>query len=121
MFPAATFQPATIRSWRPSVLPLQGYSPAIAQATPPSPAAVVGAGIALGAVSTAFGAATSYVGIRTGVKESGFLSILGWVVGAAGALYTLSSAAATVALALVGPAVAEEVAKRTQTIQTSQP
>jgi hypothetical protein len=120
MFPAATFQPATFRAWRPTVLPLR-KGPSISQAVPPSAARAIGAGVLLGTVSTAVGIAASYVGIRTGVRESGFLSILGYVVGAAGALYTLSSAVATIALALVGPAVAEEVAKRTQTTQTSQP
>jgi len=92
------------------------------QAAPPA-AAVIGAGVVVGAVSTALGGAVSYVGIRTGLKESGFLSILGWIVGVGGGLYALSSLAATVALAVVGPAVAEQVAKQTQvqTTQTSQP
>jgi hypothetical protein len=100
---------------------VQRYSPSIAQAAPPSPAAVVGAGLILGTVSTALGVAASYVGIRTGLKEHGFLSILGWIVGVGGVLYTIPSAVATVALALVGPAAAEEVAKRTQTVPTAQP
>lgn len=123
MFPAAVFQPASFRAWRPEVLSPRAYSPSIAQAPPPSAAAVVGAGVVVGAVSTVLGAAVSYVGIRTGTKESGFLSILGWIVGVGGGLYALSSLAATVAFAFIGPAVAEQVAKQTQTqtTQTSQP
>ena len=122
MFPAATFQPASFRAWRPEVLAPMTYKPSasIGQA-PPSVAAAVGAGVVAGAVSTAIGAATAYVGIRTGAKESGFLSILGWIVGVGGGLFALSSLAATVMLAVVGPAAAEQVAARTQTTQTSQP
>jgi len=39
-----------------------------------------------GLLGTAMGGAAAWVGIRTGVKESGFLSVAGWVVGVAGSV-----------------------------------
>lgn len=39
-----------------------------------------------GTFGTAMGGAAAWVGIRTGIKESGLLSMAGWVVGVAGGL-----------------------------------
>ncbi len=45
--------------------------------------------IALGSAETAFGALSTWVGVRAGLNEKGIFSILGWTVAAGGSLFTL--------------------------------
>lgn len=40
-------------------------------------------------VGTAFGAAVTYVGIRSGLKDKGFPQVLGWIVGIGTGIATL--------------------------------
>lgn len=51
-----------------------------------TPGEVKTAGAAFGLATAAIGAATAWVGIHTGQKESGLLSVAGWIVGIAGGL-----------------------------------
>ena len=66
--------------------------------TAPSPSPVA---LPEGLVWTAAAAAAAYAGIRTGMKEHGFLSVVGWVGGIAAGL-----AALTGLTGLVAPTVA---------------
>lgn len=64
--------------------------------------AVLGAGAATIAVGTALSAATAWVGFSTGSREQGFLSGLGYVVGAIGVLTAIGGAASLVILGIAG-------------------
>lgn len=66
-----------------------------------SPGMVKGVGGTALIVALALSAGATWVGIRTGLKERGFLSITGWVVGVAGALTGLAELTGLVALAAV--------------------
>lgn len=46
----------------------------------------LGAVVLTDLLAVGISSATAYVGIHTGVKEAGVLSVLGWVVGVAGVL-----------------------------------
>lgn len=59
-----------------------------------TPGQVKSVGVITGLVVSAFSAATAWVGISTGQRESGLLSIAGWAVGLVGGL--------TGAMALLG-------------------
>lgn len=72
------------------------YAPYLAQAGPmpaPAPAAALPmrpiskteAALVMSTMAV-FGAGSAWVGIRTGMKESGFLGVAGWGVGVMGAL-----------------------------------
>lgn len=83
------FCPPAFRSVGPSLrgalLAQVGPIPAV------TPGEIKAVGAGLGLVSTALFAATAWVGIHTGTKEKGLLSIAGWVVGAAGGLVGAAS------------------------------
>lgn len=78
----------------------QAYRPAYAHLAQPAAPAVVPAAaplassqrtmaIALGSAETAFGALSTWVGVRAGLNEKGIFSVLGWTVAAGGGLFTL--------------------------------
>ena len=51
--------------------------------------------------------AVAYAGIRTGTKDSGFGSVVGWVVGVMGILGGLTTLAGLAGVALISPVVDE--------------
>lgn len=69
------------------------------------------AGVGLGLLSTTLSGAAAWVGLHTGIKESGILSIAGWVVGVTGAIMGAMSFFGTVGL-LLTPAEELERAAR---------
>jgi len=54
--------------------------------------------IALGSAETAFGALSTWVGVRAGLREKGIFSILGWAVAAGGGLFTVVNLLGTVGM-----------------------
>lgn len=82
------FRPPAFAPIRPS---LQGAL--LAQEAPPivTPGQIKAIGTGFGLASATLGAAAAWVGFSTGSKESGLLSIAGYVIGAVGALTGLFS------------------------------
>lgn len=87
----------------------QVYRPAYAMAQTPaasvatSPAAALTSAqrnlaIALGSAETAFGALSTWVGVRAGMHEKGLFSALGWIVAAGGGLFTLVNLLGTIGM-----------------------
>lgn len=72
--------------WRPAVLPLGKRPRVMAQAVIPQQAASTGVLTAAHVLALGMGAATAWVGLDTGMRRSGFLSILGYVIGVGGAI-----------------------------------
>jgi len=60
----------------------------------------------VGLVALALAAGGTWIGIRTGLRESGFLSLTGWAVGVASALTGLTSVGVLAALPFVPGSVA---------------
>lgn len=81
--------------------PAMAQGPAAAPAPAPSPAAALTPGqrtgaIVIGSAETAFGIAASWIGVRAGLKDKGVFSVLGWVVAAGGAVFTVINLAGTI-------------------------
>lgn len=62
---------------------------------------------AAGLIGLALSSAVAYVGIRTGSKEKGFGSVVGWVVGVMGVISGLGTLAGLAGVALLAPVVDE--------------
>ena len=72
-------------SWNPA--PFRAAQPRLGQeGAPISGAQIKRAGVGLGLAVTTLSAAAAWVGIRTGIRDSGLVSVAGWVVGLAGAI-----------------------------------
>lgn len=78
------FRPARVPA-RPSAHPSLGQVPQV------TPGQIKGTAAGLGLVSAALTGAAAWVGIHTGLKERGLLSVAGWTVGLAGGLMGLMS------------------------------
>lgn len=61
------------------------------------------------ALGTALGAATAWVGFRTGARERGFLSALGYIIGASGALSAFVGTTTLVMLGVVSASPPEPI------------
>lgn len=66
----------------------------------PTGAQIKTAGVGLGLVSVTLSGAAAWVGIHTGMKEQGILSIAGWLVGVTGAILGGTSFFGTMGLLL---------------------
>lgn len=73
-------------TWRPAILPLGKRPRVMAQAVIPQQTASVGVQSAAHVLALGMGAATAWVGFDTGMRRSGFLSILGYVIGVGGVI-----------------------------------
>lgn len=72
--------------WRPAVLPLGKRPRVMAQAVIPQQAASTGVLTAAHVLALGMGVATAWVGFDTGARRTGFLSVLGYVIGVGGAI-----------------------------------
>lgn len=92
----------------PTMLPIE--PPRLGQVTLGQERAVA---LGAGALSVAVSSATAWVGISTGLREKGLLSVAGWIVGIAGGLRGLLE---VVGIALIATGSAQPQSTTTQTI-----
>lgn len=90
-------------TYRPAAYKPPSYRPApprkLGQEAPTG-AQIKTAGVGLGLVSVTLSGAAAWVGIHTGMKEQGILSIAGWLVGVTGAILGGTSFFGTMGLLL---------------------
>lgn len=102
-YKASAYRPPT---YKPAVRPLRH----LGQDTP-SGTKIKTAGVGLGLLSTTLSAATAWVGLNTAMKESGLISVAGWVVGLTGALMGAMSLFGTMGLLLASAEDLERAAR----------
>jgi len=79
-----------------------------------SAGAVRYAGLGMGLLMTTLGAAGAWVGIRTGVKEKGWLSAAGWATGVMGSLFGLVSLLGAAQMLFLSDAKIEETIRESK-------
>lgn len=79
--------PYSLPPYRPAYVPANGQPLAhrLGQSVVPESSGKTGT-IMMGVAGTALGVATAVIGVRAGLKEKGFYSALGWLVGAGGVI-----------------------------------
>lgn len=73
-------------------------------------AKAAGVGMAVGGGMVVIGAATAWVGIHTGVKEKGILSVTGWTVGILAGLGSVMTLATIAGLGIIKSAASSAAA-----------
>jgi hypothetical protein len=68
-------------------------------------------GLGLGLAVTTLSGAAAWVGIRTGLRDSGVVSIAGWAVGLAGAILGLTTILGTAGLLMTPSSVIDQALK----------
>jgi hypothetical protein len=89
--------------WRPAQVPLgQAPPPQGAPIVPPVTAGQRQAAVGLGVIHTAFGVAATWVGVRAGMREHGFFSVMGYGVAGVGAIVAAINLLGTLGMASKG-------------------